>query len=351
MSFNFQCLPRELQLGVLKKCDSTTLTRLLKTDSDTRALGLYSLNQRVAEVTGLTSCGSSQTICDSGLWSDAFTNADKEGENSTHTTRRQPSQIEQVCVEHTQNLFISVFSPQISERSAACQMYETKCLNSSAVSPVHSRDDSKGSSDMTRDIDAAQLIDLLKNMEAEIDERQTEKLSYYSTNRLNSKRDRNRNTAKENHMMSSVFQLGSLKSLRDPLSTANPNEKFEDKTQPTDNELHVLVDEDSAAVKFRFEISVKLADGQTITLLSRSERIQKQWSEDDSTHFLCSPRGEFCISFKLRKGEEVPPRSPYDYECVTNYYIDFQSFCINNCYLISCYEQALAKTKGLAAST
>ncbi|ODV95570.1 hypothetical protein PACTADRAFT_3264 [Pachysolen tannophilus NRRL Y-2460] len=381
MGLTFNSLPTEIQLLVISKADSTSLTQLLKTNHYIRELSLYTLNQKLCSLTGsepnfdLAEYGEIQEFQDSKKLSQAllglsFITDLKEKETFPGTKsgnmksiRKKLPLLQSLDNDndhdhdhdhdsslHNFNYFdvgknslsISLYSAQTVDNYIS--EYETKILNntSNGNSNISTRLGSKNNS-----VTSLQSINSLdfKKIDCDLKKFEAERENYDDDNNNNNDNNNNdtysANKFNQNQdAMYSIFQLGSLKSSKNPLT-----KKIVTKNTDKDGLINLLVDEDSNTIKFSIKLSLSGDQNNcNMKILEKQEFFDTEWAttfNDEGEQFLISKNGEFNICFKLFKGGEVPPRSPYDYDCLTNYYMQFDSFIINNCYLLKLIEEGL----------
>ncbi|QPG76173.1 hypothetical protein FOA43_003559 [Brettanomyces nanus] len=135
----------------------------------------------------------------------------------------------------------------------------------------------------------------------------------------------------------SFFEIGDLNGSRDPLRS-EVFDKYEGDDGHT-HKIHLLVGEDSKYIQLHFGMYLKMErDEIPLRIFCMDTRLKATGSQGEGVLDFCN--GMFRIKYKLIKGEELPPRGPYDYEVVFNYFIEFSSFEVNNLYLLNMYKDS-----------
>ncbi|VEU23341.1 DEKNAAC104602 [Brettanomyces naardenensis] len=134
---------------------------------------------------------------------------------------------------------------------------------------------------------------------------------------------------------SSLFRLGELDGIRDPLKSDNFSKA--EGTEVKASNIHLIVSEDSRYIQLHF--GLHLRSGDDMTKLFHTDTWLKL-AEDEQVGVLSFCGGGFRIAYKLHRGSEVPPRSPYDYDVVYNYFIEFSGFEVNNLFLLHGIEKS-----------
>lgn len=324
---------------VVARADAVTLTRLLQTNKSLRELSFYVINQKVTQLIALEATDAlvnDTTASHSALSGLSMIASDQSDPSISRVRSITDQETLQIAQQRHNSLLVSLFSPQNVENKI--ELYETKCVSnqSSTTSSgthsvsMYSSSSSASSTDSLVEKDSSIVTDnnlqTLDTMLTELDQHQEDTYS----------------TAKVSTLtldpLYSCFALGSLLKLRDP---------FTKKTSPFNQNssgilpMHLIVDEDSNAVKVSIQLSLPSSDPNTAstTVLDHSERIHINHATTEP-QCLLSLKKAFALTFKLEQGEELPPRGPYDYEIMTNYYLQVDSITLNNCYFLKCVEEA-----------
>ncbi|ODV83976.1 hypothetical protein CANARDRAFT_18870 [[Candida] arabinofermentans NRRL YB-2248] len=298
---SFNLLPIEIKLQIIHQASPNSLLNLLYVNKEVRNLVIYDSNRRVCTYLGI--------------------------ENNLNNETNE-----------SQNLLISIYSPQNAAKRV--ELYDTKCLNTNVTnSESHSPKllDSKSS------LDIDEVIHKLNLLNGSSDDLELNKsnANVYHTSKGYKEQD-NSSSCISDGTTECIIKLGNIQKIRDPLKTisdVNNLPILQDYSSNDNNNLHVIVDDDNNSFKLQFEMHLKTNSEKTVKLLTCCERIDL--NETSNCINLITAKGATTISYNIIKGDQVPPRGPYDYESFTNYNVQVESFSINNIYLLNCIHEAL----------
>ncbi|TID14858.1 hypothetical protein CANINC_004529 [Pichia inconspicua] len=128
--------------------------------------------------------------------------------------------------------------------------------------------------------------------------------------------------------LKTLFRLGTLMSTYNPLDLKN-SESGTISDQCDQNNLLLLVHEDEPYIKFHLELKVKCKD--TFTSIYK---FNTRLDPNSNSGTINSDDNILSLNYKLTKGAEVPPRSPYDYDVLHYYNLEVGNVQINSLYLL-----------------
>ncbi|GMG20895.1 unnamed protein product [Ambrosiozyma monospora] len=310
----FNTLPTELQLEVLKNADSRSLMGFLQSNKHYSNMVKYTVLSKLSKHLKSQDCVDPETF-------------DK--------------------------LFIGIFSPQSAQKQV--ELYETKCANSVETTPKHpiSLDSNAISSrsgsvenditTMGMDLDLEELQRKLVSVE-EVYEEELKHLASKNNNCI----EQQQQQYQSRNLESTIFKLGQLEKTRDPLRRQSEFVKAnssDSENQFANNNIHLIVSEDSKNIKLQFDLYFEDSDSSLGRLCSMPTRIYTTLDADkeEEVQQFVLLNGAVTIDCKICKGEEVPPRGPYDFDLFYNYYVEVLDMQVNNLFLLNCIE---AKVNG-----
>ncbi|GME75511.1 unnamed protein product [Ambrosiozyma monospora] len=313
----FNTLPTELQLEVLKNADSKSLMGFLQSNKHYSNMVKYTVLSKLANHLKSQDCVDPETF-------------DK--------------------------LFIGIFSPQSAQKQV--ELYETKCANSVETTPKHPISlDSKAISSrsgsvendvntMSMDLDLEELQRKLMSVEEVYEEELNHKFACKNKNCMEQQQQQQQYQSR--NLESTIFKLGQLERTRDPLRRQSEFIKAkstDSEDQFANNNIHLIISEDSKNIKLQFDLYFEDSDSSLGRLCSMPTRISTTLDADkeEEVQQIVLMNGAVTIDCKICKGEEVPPRGPYDFDLFYNYYVEVLDMQVNNLFLLNCIE---AKVNG-----
>lgn len=209
-----------------------------------------------------------------------------------------------------QDIFISLYSPQLHHHLA--ETFNTVCLSN----PVSLVNTPKYSTEHESLVDMNQVSSKLNELKNKPQDMILQSL-HQSIRPISGVYPK------------TLFRLGSLESTYNPLDLT----KSENETQSTncdESNLLLMVNEDEPYIKFHVEMKFKCKDTFK-SIIKFSTRIDPK----SKNGTIISDNNVMTLDYKLTKGEEVPPRSPYDFEVFHHYNLEVGNVQVNSLYFLN----------------
>lgn len=287
--FDFHTLPTELKLQVLDFVPSNTLVNILESNRELNGLALSTLTSKINDLTTI--------------------------ENNS--------------------IFISIFSPQ--NKNKVIETFDAICV-------------SNPSSNHSSQYSTPKFSKTSQNTHVDMNQ-VSNKLSSLLNNNNNNNVLYRTSLCKSNQIQNeykSVFQIGSLQYIRNPLkideseiSVDNSSQtSLESRVSSLTPNLNLIVNEDEPFIKFQLEMKLMNSNSKLDSLFKFNSKLTQLKNENSSVQGqISSDDNSIIIDYILRKGNEIPPNDGYDYDVFYNYEIEFNKIQVNNLYLMNCIEK------------